>query len=192
MSTAIVVGAGPNGLAAGVALAKAGLQVTVLEAADEIGGGTRTSEAIIPGLLHDHCSAIHPMAVGSQFLPASGLDRYGLSWRLPEIDCVHPLDGGQRRACCTARSRPPPTGWAPTAPGGGACSARRRPVSMRLSEDIMGPLLRVPHASVDAGPLRRPHRAARIHPGPVVSHRRSSGVVRRRRGARLSAAALPA
>ena len=68
MSNAIVVGAGPNGLAAGVALAKAGLQVTVLEAADEIGGGTRTSEAIIPGLLHDHCSAIHPMAVGSQFL----------------------------------------------------------------------------------------------------------------------------
>src|SRR6476620_5843661 len=68
MSTAIVVGAGPNGLAAAVALAKAGLQVTVLEAADEVGGGTRTSEAIIPGLLHDHCSAIHPMAVGSQFL----------------------------------------------------------------------------------------------------------------------------
>src|ERR1700758_5639859 len=94
MSTAIVVGAGPNGLAAAVPLAKAGVQVTVLEAADEIGGGTRSSEAIIPGLLHDHCSAIHPMAVGSQFLAGLGLDRYGLSWRLAEIDCVHPLDGG--------------------------------------------------------------------------------------------------
>jgi phytoene dehydrogenase-like protein len=94
MSSAIVVGAGPNGLAAAITLAKAGVGVTVLEAADDIGGGTRTSEAIIPGLLHDQCSAIHPMAVGSEFLNGLGLDRYGLSWRLPEIDCVHPLDGG--------------------------------------------------------------------------------------------------
>src|ERR1700736_408948 len=94
MSSAIVVGAGPNGLAAAITLAKAGVDVTVLEAADDIGGGTRTSEAIMPGLLHDHCSAIHPMAVGSEFLNGLGLDRYGLSWRLPEIDCVHPLDGG--------------------------------------------------------------------------------------------------
>ena len=95
MSTATVVGAGPNGLAAAVTLAKAGVDVTVLEAADEIGGGTRTSEAILPGLLHDHCSAIHPMAVGSPFLAGLGLERYGLTWRLPEIDCVHPLDDGR-------------------------------------------------------------------------------------------------
>src|SRR5246500_385832 len=94
MTTATVVGAGPNGLAAAITLAKAGVQVTVLEAADDIGGGTRTSEAIIPGLLHDLCSAIHPMAVGSQFLTSLGLDRYGLSWRLPEIHCVPPLDDG--------------------------------------------------------------------------------------------------
>ena len=94
MSTAVVVGSGPNGLAAAVALAKEGVQVTVLEAADEIGGGTRTSEAIVPGLLHDHCSAFHPMAVGSTFLNEPGLDRYGLQWRWPEIDCVHPLDDG--------------------------------------------------------------------------------------------------
>ena len=118
MSTAIVVGAGPNGLAAAITLAKAGVEVTVLEAADDIGGGTRTSEAIIPGLLHDHCSAIHPMAVGSQFLNGLGLDRYGLSWRLPEIDCVHPLDGGSagvlyRSVEATA------TGSASTAPDGG-------------------------------------------------------------------------
>ena len=57
MTTAMVVGSGPNGLAAAVALAQEGVQVTVLEAADEIGGGTRSSEAIVPGLLHDHCSA---------------------------------------------------------------------------------------------------------------------------------------
>src|ERR1700757_1664864 len=94
MTTAVVVGAGPNGLASAITLAKAGVQVTVLEGTDEIGGGTRSSEGIVPGLLHDHCSAIHPMAVGSQFLDGLGLDTYGLRWRLPEIDCVQPLDDG--------------------------------------------------------------------------------------------------
>ena len=94
MTTALVVGSGPNGLAAAVALAKEGVQVTVLEAADEIGGGARSSEAILPGLLHDHCSAFHPMAVGSRFLNGLGLERYGLQWRWPEIDCAHPLDSG--------------------------------------------------------------------------------------------------
>ena len=144
MSTAVVVGAGPNGLAAAVALAKAGLQVTVLEAADEIGGGTRTSEAIIPGLLHDHCSAIHPMAVGSHFLAGLGLDRYGLSWRLPEIDCVHPLDGGSAGVLYRSVEA--------TADGLGADGARWRRLFGKtsasfdaLAEDIMGPLLRVPH-----------------------------------------------
>ncbi|HEY9305428.1 MAG TPA: FAD-dependent oxidoreductase, partial [Mycobacterium sp.] len=67
MSSAIVVGGGPNGLAAAICLAAQGVQVTVLDAADEVGGGVRSSEAVIPGLLHDDCSAIHPMAVGSQF-----------------------------------------------------------------------------------------------------------------------------
>ena len=66
----------------------------MLEAADEIGGGTRSSEAILPGLLHDHCSAFHPMAVGSTYLNSLGLERYGLQWRWSEIDCAHPLDSG--------------------------------------------------------------------------------------------------
>ncbi|MGO9926244.1 MAG: phytoene desaturase family protein, partial [Mycobacterium sp.] len=144
MSTAIVVGAGPNGLAAAVTLAKAGVQVTVLEAADEIGGGTRSSEAILPGLLHDHCSAIHPMAVGSPFLTGLDLDRYGLSWRLPEIDCVHPLDGGSAGVLYRSVDD--------TAAGLGPDGSRWRRLfgwsSARfdaLSEDIMGPLLRLPH-----------------------------------------------
>ena len=95
MTTAVVVGGGPNGLAAAICLAAEGVSVTVLEAADEVGGGARSSEAIIPGLLHDNCSAIHPMAVGSQFLSSFNLDRYGLSWRWPEIDCDPPSATGQ-------------------------------------------------------------------------------------------------
>ncbi|MEE6167688.1 MULTISPECIES: phytoene desaturase family protein [unclassified Mycolicibacterium] len=143
MTTALVVGAGPNGLAAAITLARAGVQVTVLEADDEIGGGTRSSEAIIPGLLHDHCSAIHPMAVGSPFLAGLGLDRYGLSWRLPEIDCVHPLDGGGAGVLHRSVEA--------TADGLGSDGRRWRALfagpSARfdaLSEDIMGPLLHLP------------------------------------------------
>src|ERR1700760_814316 len=144
MSTATVVGAGPNGLAAAITRAQPGGDVTVVEAADEIGGGTRSSDAILPGLLHDHCSAIHPMAVGSPFLTGLGLDRYGLSWRLPEIDCVHPLDGGGAGVLYRSVDA--------TADGLGADGARWRRLFGKtsanfdaLSEDIMGPLLRVPN-----------------------------------------------
>ncbi len=139
----MVVGAGPNGLAAAITLARAGMQVTVVEADDEIGGGTRSSEAILPGLLHDHCSAIHPMAVGSPFFTGLGLDRYGLSWRLPDIDCVHPLDGGGAGVLYRSVEA--------TADGLGSDGSRWRALFARpsarfdaLAEDIMGPLLRVP------------------------------------------------
>ena len=72
MSTAVVVGSGPNGLAAAVRSPAEGVEVTVLEAADELGGGTRSSEPTLPGLVHDDCSAFHPLAVDSPFLGASG------------------------------------------------------------------------------------------------------------------------
>jgi len=94
VSTAIVVGSGPNGLAAGARLARAGLDVTVLEAADTIGGGTRSSELIMPGLVHDHCSAFHPVAAASPLIDEFELASYGLRWIVPDIDCVHPLDDG--------------------------------------------------------------------------------------------------
>ena len=68
MTTAIVVGSGPNGLAAAARLARAGVDFTVLEASATIGGGTRSSEMIVPGLVHDHCSAFHPIAAGSPYL----------------------------------------------------------------------------------------------------------------------------
>ena len=91
---AIVVGSGPNGLACAAVLARAGMSVTVLEAEPTIGGGTRTSELTVPGLLHDHCSAVHPMAVESPALAELGLERHGLEWAWPEVDLAHPLDDG--------------------------------------------------------------------------------------------------
>lgn len=94
MSEAIVVGSGPNGLACAVELARNGVDVTVLEAEERIGGGTRTSELTVPGLLHDDCSATHPMAVGSPFLRSLDLERHGLEWLWPELDLAHPLDDG--------------------------------------------------------------------------------------------------
>src|ERR1700761_7131551 len=94
MSDAIVVGSGPNGLACAVALAREGVRVTVLEASNIPGGGVRSAELTVPGLVHDVCSAIHPMAVGSPFLRSLELERHGLEWRWPEVDCAHPLDDG--------------------------------------------------------------------------------------------------
>ncbi|MDX6615631.1 MAG: hypothetical protein QOD60_722 [Solirubrobacterales bacterium] len=95
MSDAVVVGSGPNGLAAAVTLAREGVSVRVLEAADRIGGGTRTSELTVPGVLHDECSAAHPMAAGSPFLTSLDLAAHGLEWLYPEVDLAHPLDGEQ-------------------------------------------------------------------------------------------------
>jgi phytoene dehydrogenase-like protein len=94
---AIVVGAGPNGLAAAVTLARAGLSVTVFERNATIGGGARSVELTLPGFLHDVCSAVHPMALASPFFREFGLaDRIGLV--VPEISYGHPLDdaGGRR------------------------------------------------------------------------------------------------
>ncbi|RAY16117.1 FAD-dependent oxidoreductase [Actinomadura craniellae] len=104
MSTAIVVGAGPNGLAAAVTLARRGVRVTVVESAGTIGGGTRSEELTVPGLTHDRCSAVHPLGVASPFLRGLDLERHGLVWRHPEVDLAHPLDGG--RAAAMTRSLP--------------------------------------------------------------------------------------
>jgi phytoene dehydrogenase-like protein len=94
LSEAIVVGSGPNGLACAVELARNGVAVTVLEAEDAIGGGARTSELTVPDLLHDDCSATHPMAAASPFLRSLDLARHGLEWLWPEISLAHPLDDG--------------------------------------------------------------------------------------------------
>jgi phytoene dehydrogenase-like protein len=94
MTNAIVVGSGPNGLAAALTLASEGIDVTVLEAADTLGGGTRTSELTLPGLVHDECSAAHPLAVDTPFSRRFDLTAHGLRWRWPEVQYAHPLDGG--------------------------------------------------------------------------------------------------
>ncbi|MGN6300639.1 MAG: phytoene desaturase family protein, partial [Angustibacter sp.] len=92
---AVVVGAGPNGLAAAVVLAAAGLQVEVLEAAPTVGGGARTAELTLPGFRHDVCSAVHPLAVASPFLRALDLGRRGVEMLQPEVAYAQPLDGGR-------------------------------------------------------------------------------------------------
>jgi phytoene dehydrogenase-like protein len=91
---AVVVGAGPNGLAAAITLARAGRSVVVYEAAETIGGGARTKELTLPGFRHDVCSAIHPLAAGSPFFRALPLERYGLEWIYPSAALAHPLDDG--------------------------------------------------------------------------------------------------
>ena len=91
---AVVVGSGPNGLAAAIAVARAGRSVLVLEAADTPGGGARTAELTLPGFRHDICSAIHPLAAGSPFLSTLPLAEHGLEWIHPPYPVAHPLDDG--------------------------------------------------------------------------------------------------
>jgi phytoene dehydrogenase-like protein len=91
---AVVVGAGPNGLAAAIELARAGHSVTVLEAASTAGGGARSDARTLPGFLHDACSAIYPFGRTSPFFAAAGLERHGLRWIEPPAPIGHPLDDG--------------------------------------------------------------------------------------------------
>lgn len=91
---AIVVGSGPNGLAAAIRLAQAGWSVLVREAAGTIGGGCRSAELTLPGFTHDVCSAVHPLALASPFFRSLPLERYGLEWIQPPVPLAHPLDDG--------------------------------------------------------------------------------------------------
>jgi phytoene dehydrogenase-like protein len=94
VSDAVVVGAGPNGLAAAIVLARAGLSVRVVEAADRVGGGAGSAELTLPGFVHDVCSAIHPLGAASPFFRTLPLAEHGVEWIDPPAALAHPFDDG--------------------------------------------------------------------------------------------------
>ncbi len=91
---AVVVGAGPNGLAAAITLQQAGLSVLLLEAGASVGGGLRSGALTLPGFIHDYCSAVHPLAAASPFFQSLPLQDFGLNYCYPEISLAHPFDDG--------------------------------------------------------------------------------------------------
>lgn len=144
---AVVVGSGPNGLAAAVTLAEAGRSVLVIEGADTIGGGTRTEALTLPGFNHDVCSAIHPFAAMSPFFLSHPLGEHGLDWVHPLAEVAHPLDGGAVAMIYRSLDT--------TATGLGADGrAYRRLIEPvlrnwdRILPAILGPIVRVPRHPV--------------------------------------------
>ena len=145
---AVVIGSGPNGLAAAVELARGGAEVLVLEAAPTIGGGTRTAELTLPGFLHDVCSAAHPLGILSPYLRTLPLAEHGLTWIQPAASVAHPLDGEPAVILRNSLDA--------TAQGlrSDAAAYRR----------LMRPLLRHPHELIAEilGPAHLPHHPLRL------------------------------
>ena len=163
---AVVVGSGPNGLAAAVALAQAGVSVLVLEGHPEPGGGTRTSELTLPGFLHDVCSACHPMGVLSPFFRTLPLEAHGLSWVRPSVSVAHPLDG--EPAVLLRRSMEE--------------TARDLGADARAYERLLAPLLVDPHGLLGdlLAPLRLPRHPLRMLRFGLKAIRSASGLARAR------------
>ena len=145
---AVVIGSGPNGLAAAITVAQTGRKVALLEAKPILGGGLRSAELTLPGFVHDLGSAVHPFGLASPFFRALPLERYGLRWVHPELPLAHPLDGGvaavQRRSL------------EETAAGFGRDGTAYRwlfeqPVRdwEGLEQDVLAPLLKVPRRPLE-------------------------------------------
>jgi phytoene dehydrogenase-like protein len=140
---AVVVGSGPNGLCAAVRLAMSGHSVLVMEAADSVGGGTRSAELTLAGFTHDVCAAVHSLGVSAPALSLDGLGAHGLRWIWPDVPLAHPLDRG--RAGLLHRSVDE------TADSLGADGSRYRRLMQPLVDDwaklvpqLLGPVLSVP------------------------------------------------
>ncbi|WP_211262240.1 phytoene desaturase family protein [Nitriliruptor alkaliphilus] len=148
---AVVVGAGPNGLAAALTLAREGFRVTVLEAEDTIGGGARSRDDLtLPGLLHDVCSAIHPFGAASAVFGSMPLERHGLRWAHPEIAVAHPLDDGQ----VALKYRDLDRTVAELGEDGPVWDRLLRPVVRTydaVASDLLGPVIRVPRHPIATG-----------------------------------------
>jgi phytoene dehydrogenase-like protein len=164
---AVVVGAGPNGLAAAIRLAQAGWSVLVVEASDTIGGAARSAELTLPGFVHDVCSAVYPLGVGSPFFRQLPLEGHGLKWIEPELLLAHPLGDGGAVALCRSLAQ--------TAQGlGEDGAAYERLLSPLLADweglaaELLRPLPRVP---------RRPLALARFG---LLGLRSASGLARSR------------
>jgi len=162
---AVVVGAGPNGLAAAIVIAQAGRKVVVYEAAPTIGGGCRSAELTLPGFVHDVCSAVHPFAVASPLFRSLPLAAHGLEWIDPPAALAHPFEDG--RAACVYRSA------ARTADGLGADGAAYR----RLLEPLVNDWPRIEGAVL--GPLRWPRHPFAVARFGLRALRPAAGLARR-------------
>jgi phytoene dehydrogenase-like protein len=149
-SRACVIGSGPNGLAAAIVLAQAGLSVEVYEAEAEPGGAARTLPLTLPGFLHDFGSAVHPLAAGSPFFSTLPLNTYGLEWIHGDAPLAHPLDDGsaiilERDLNDAARA---------LGDDGRAWQKLMRPIVdhwAEFAEDSLGPVLRMPRHPLRMG-----------------------------------------
>lgn len=165
---AVVVGAGPNGLAAAIVLAEAGRAVLVLEAGDTVGGGCRTAQVTLPGFHHDLCAAIHPMAVLSPLFRRLPLVDYGLRWIAPDAPLAHPFDDGSAAVLCRSVAE---TG-ASLGPDGDAWASMMRPF-LRRFEALSGEIMK---------PVRVPTHPLLMARFGALALRSASGVNRRFRG----------
>lgn len=145
---AVVIGSGPNGLAAGITIARHGGSVLVVEAADTIGGGLSTMELTGPGLRHDVCSTIHTLGAGSPFMRSLPLDEHGLEWIHPEVLLAHPI--GPHEAALLHRS------LEETVAGLGVDGPRYRALVGevlqrwdRLEDAVLGPIISLPSHPLD-------------------------------------------
>lgn len=147
-----MIGSGPNGLSAGILLARAGYAVTVHEASDRIGGGTRSAELTLPGFMHDVCSAVFPMGAVSPCFEQFPLQDHGLEWVYPDAPLAHPLDDGtavmlERSIEATA------AGLGPDGPAWRGFFGPLAKAWPEMREDLLAPVLRIP---------RHPFRMARF------------------------------